>query len=76
MAGNSNSGRRPYLVLDERRVSDLAFLGHSTRAIAAAIGCDKMTINRRFWALIEERRADRLTTLTAALAATSLSTQQ
>jgi hypothetical protein len=48
---------RPLLPIDGERVKQLAGVGFTTRDIAAAIPCDRRTLERRFAPEIEEGRA-------------------
>lgn len=48
---------RPLLPIDGERVKQLAGVGLTTRDIAAAIPCDRRTLERRFAPEIEEGRA-------------------
>jgi hypothetical protein len=70
--GTSTSGRRPWVTIDLRRVSDLAFLGRTYREIGRELGRDKTTIWRHCWQLVEARRADRDEALKRVLTESSL----
>jgi len=50
---------RKKLDIDPDQVAALAFEGASNREIAEIVGCDEITIRRRFVAILTKKRAER-----------------
>ena len=50
---------RPLAKIDEKRVGELAFRGHSNRRIGFLVGVDEETIKNRFSGLLDKKRAER-----------------
>jgi len=54
---------RPRIELDEKQIANYAKLGCSNREIAAMLGVNEGTIRKRYSALLDKSRAERITVI-------------